>query len=51
MEEIFTLIGKMYVDIVQSQKVIADLQKQLEDKNKNITSLQNSIIAKQNDEA
>lgn len=32
MEEIFTIIGKMYVDLVQSQKVIAELQKQLEDK-------------------
>ena len=32
MEEIFTIIGKMYVDLVQSQKVITELQKQLEDK-------------------
>jgi len=32
MEEIFTIIGKMYVDLVQSQNVITELQKQLEDK-------------------
>jgi hypothetical protein len=47
MEEVFTIIGKMYMDIVQSQKVIAELQKQLEDKNKEIVSLQSSIISKQ----
>lgn len=47
MEEIFTIIGKMYIDIVQSQKAITELQKQLEDKDKEISSLQNSIIAKQ----
>jgi hypothetical protein len=47
MDEVFTIIGKMYMDIVQSQKVIAELQKQLEDKNKEIVSLQSSIISKQ----
>jgi hypothetical protein len=47
MDEVFTIIGKMYMDIVQSQKVISDLQKQLEDKNKEIVSLQSSIISKQ----
>lgn len=34
MEEIFTIIGKMYVDLIQSQKIIAELQKQLEDREK-----------------
>lgn len=47
MDEVFTIIGKMYMDIIQSQKVIAELQKQLEDKNKEIVSLQSSIISKQ----
>lgn len=45
MDDIFTIIGKMYVDIVQSQKVITELQKQLEEKDKDIASLQNSLIA------
>ena len=47
MDEVFTIIGKMYMDIVQSQKAISDLQQQLEDKNKEIVSLQSSIISKQ----
>jgi hypothetical protein len=47
MDEVFTIIGKMYMDIVQSQKAISELQKQLEDKNKEIVSLQSSIISKQ----
>lgn len=47
MDEVFTIIGRMYVDIIQSQKAINELQKQLEEKNKEISSLQNSIIARQ----
>jgi len=47
MDELFTIIGKMYVDLVQSQKVITELQKQVETKDSEIVSLQNSIIAKQ----
>lgn len=47
MDEVFTIIGKMYMDIVQSQKAISELQQQLEDKNKEIVSLQSSIISKQ----
>lgn len=37
----------MYIDIVQSQKAITELQKQLEEKDKEISSLHNSIIAQQ----
>ena len=47
MDELFTIIGKMYVDLVQSQKVITELQKQVETKDSEILSLQNSIITKQ----
>lgn len=47
MDELFIIIGKMYVDLVQSQKVITELQKQVETKDSEIVSLQNSIIAKQ----
>lgn len=45
MDEIFTIIGKMYLDIVQSQKTIIDLQKQIENKDKEISSLQQSLIS------
>ncbi len=50
MDEVFTIIGRMYVDIIQSQKAIGELQKQLEEKNKEIVGLQNSIIAKQTEQ-
>lgn len=45
MDEIFTIIGKMYIDIIQSQKTIVELQKQLENKDKEISSLQQSIVS------
>lgn len=45
MDEVFTIIGKMYIDIVQSQKTIVELQKQIEIKDKEISSLQQSILA------
>lgn len=47
MDELFNIIGKMYVDLIQSQKVITELQKQVEEKDKEILSLQSSIITKQ----
>jgi hypothetical protein len=31
MEDIFSIIGRLYVELLQSQKIIAELQKQLED--------------------
>jgi hypothetical protein len=30
MDELFTIIGKLYIDLVQSQKFIDNLQKQLQ---------------------
>ena len=47
MDELFNIIGKMYVDLIQSQKVITELQKKVEEKDKEILSLQSSIITKQ----
>lgn len=44
MDEVFTIIGKMYLDIVQSQKTIVELQKQIDIKDKEISSLQQSIL-------
>ena len=40
----------MYVDIVQAQKVINDLQAQLEERDKEIQSLQSSLIIQQKSE-
>jgi len=50
MDQLFTMIGKMYVDIVQAQKVINDLQAQLEERDKEIQSLQSSLIIQQKSE-
>jgi hypothetical protein len=46
MDDIFAVIGKMYLDLVQSQKIIESLQKKLEDQQKDLSSLQASIISK-----
>jgi hypothetical protein len=48
MEDIFAVIGKMYLDLLQSQKIIESLQKKLEDRESDISSLQASIISKDN---
>jgi len=48
MDDIFAVIGKMYLDLVQSQKIIESLQKKLEDQEKDTSSLQASIISKDN---
>ena len=48
MEDIFAVIGKMYLDLLQSQKIIESLQKKLEDRENDISSLQASIISKDN---
>jgi hypothetical protein len=48
MDDIFAVIGKMYLDLIQSQKIIESLQKKLEDREKDISSLQASIISKDN---
>ena len=50
MDELFTIIGKMYVDLVQSQKVITELQKNIEEKDKDIGSLQKAIIDQQTEQ-
>ena len=40
LDEIFAVIGKLYVDLYNSQKVIDLLQHQLKDKDKEILRLQ-----------
>lgn len=49
MEEIFVIIGKLYLDVVHNQKIIEELQKQLAEKEKEISSLQASIISNNGD--
>lgn len=39
MEEIFNIIGRLYVDSYNSQKVIELLQQQIKDKDKEIDAL------------
>jgi CHASE3 domain sensor protein len=46
MDELFTLIGKLYVDLVQSQKYIDSLQKQIQVKDQELSTIQNSINKK-----
>jgi hypothetical protein len=47
MEDLFNIIGKLYVDVYNSQKVIEILQKQLKDKENEIVKQYSS---KENDE-
>ncbi len=48
MDELFTLIGKLYVDLVQTQKFIENLQKQIQSKDNEIAAMQNSLSVKDN---
>ena len=42
MEEIFNIIGRLYVDSYNSQKVIELLQQQIKDKDQEINTLRQS---------
>jgi hypothetical protein len=42
MEELFNIIGKLYVDIYNTQKVLEMLQKQLRDKDSELIELKKS---------
>jgi hypothetical protein len=44
MEELFNIIGKLYVDIYNAQKVLEMLQKQLKDKDIELIDLKKSRI-------
>lgn len=39
-EQLFNLIGKLYVDLVNSQKIIEILQKKIQEKDQEILSLE-----------
>lgn len=40
MEELFTIIGKLYTDMVQMQNIISNFQQQLKDKDARIQELE-----------
>lgn len=40
MDEVFQHLGRLYYDVVQSQKAIENLKQQLEEANKEIKALQ-----------
>jgi len=44
MEDIFSIIGKLYLELLQSQKVIESLQKKLDE----MSNLQTSVISTDN---
>ena len=44
MEDIFSVIGKLYLELLQSQKVIESLQKKLDE----MSNLQASVISTDN---
>jgi hypothetical protein len=44
MEDIFSVIGKLYLELLQSQKVIESLQKKLDE----MSNLQTSVISTDN---
>jgi hypothetical protein len=47
MEEIFSAIGKLYLDLLQSQKIIESLHKKVESLEKDLSNLQASIISQE----
>jgi hypothetical protein len=49
MDELFTIIGRLYIDLVQSQKVIDNLQKKINDQEKELSTIQKSFNLKDND--
>jgi hypothetical protein len=43
MEELFTIIGKLYTDMVQMQSIISNFQQQLKDKDVRIAELEEKL--------
>ena len=39
-DQVFTIIGKLYMDLINSQKIIDILQKKLQEKDQEILSLE-----------
>jgi len=49
MEELFNIIGKLYVDIYNTQKVLEIMRQQLQDKENEINRLQSNISENMNE--
>lgn len=49
MDELFTIIGRLYIELVQSQKIIDNLQKKISDQEKELSILEKSFNLKEND--
>ena len=49
MDELFTVIGRLYMELVQSQKIIDSLQKKLSDQENDPSRLEKSFNTKDND--
>lgn len=47
MDELLAIVGRLYVDLIQAQKIINELQKQISNRDKEIAEIQQSIISKQ----
>lgn len=43
MEELFSIIGKLYTDMVQMQGIISNFQQQLKDKDARIAELEEKL--------
>jgi hypothetical protein len=50
MDELFNIIGKLYVDIYNTQKVLEIMRQQLQDKDNEIQKLKKNSIVKDTDE-
>lgn len=46
MDELFTIIGRLYIEVVQSQKVIENLQKKISTKDEEISMIEKSLNTK-----
>lgn len=46
MEELFSIIGKLYADMVQMQNIISNFQQQLKDKDAKIAELEQRLEEK-----
>lgn len=46
MDELMAIIGRLYIDLLQAQKIITELQKQINTKNEEIAEIQQSIISR-----
>jgi hypothetical protein len=49
MDELLAIVGRLYIDLFQAQKIITELQKQLSAREDEISEIQKSIISKQID--